>query len=142
MQDGQLILSGTADLGSIKLNSSNSGDLSSLDITGKAEAGTLTDEGNGGNLSIGKNGYPLAHGAGSELSNSTGFPGAGVLQVADNASLRSTGTSKLDGVQVDLDGNGMLELGNAANSISGLTGSGALNNGSALEITTARECPV
>ncbi len=40
-------------------------------------------------------------------------------------------------MQVDLDGNGMLELGNAANSISGLTGSGALNNGSALEITTA-----
>ncbi len=60
-----------------------------------------------------------------------------MLQVADNASLALNGTSKLDGVQVDLDGNGMLELGNAANSISGLTGSGALNNGSALEITTA-----
>ena len=136
MQDGQLILSGTADLGSIKLNSSNSGDLSSLDITGKAEAGTLTDEGNGGNLSIGKNGTLSLTGAGSELSNST-VSGAGVLQVADNASLALNGTSKLDGVQVDLDGNGMLELGNAANSISGLTGSGALNNGSALEITTA-----
>ena len=136
MQDGKLILSGTADLGSIKLNSSNSGDLSSLDITGKTEAGTLTDEGNGGNLAIGENGTLTLTGAGSELSNST-VSGAGVLQVADNASLALNGTSKLDGVQVDLDGNGMLELGNAANSISGLTGSGALNNGSALEITTA-----
>ena len=136
MQDGKLILSGTADLGSIKLNSSNSGDLSSLDITRKTEAGTLTDEGNGGNLAIGENGTLTLTGAGSELSNST-VSGAGVLQVADNASLALNGTSKLDGVQVDLDGNGMLELGNAANSISGLTGSGALNNGSALEITTA-----
>ena len=45
-------------------------------------------------------------------------------------------------VTLDLDGSGMLELGNAANTISGLTGTGALNNGSALEITTARECLV
>ncbi|MEI3558364.1 MAG: autotransporter-associated beta strand repeat-containing protein [Akkermansia muciniphila] len=136
MQDGKLILSGTADLGSIKLNSSNSGSLSSLDITGKTEAGTLTDEGNGGNLSIGKDGTLTLTGAGSELSSST-VSGDGVLQVADNASLALNGASKLDGVQVDLDGNGTLELGNASNSISGLTGSGALNNGSALEITTA-----
>lgn len=136
MQDGSLILSGTADLGSIRLNSTNSGDLSSLDITGKTQAGTLTDEGNGGNLAIGKNGTLTLTGAGSELSNST-ISGTGVLHVADTASLALNGTSKLDGVQVDLDGSGMLELGNAANTISGLTGIGALNNGSALEITTA-----
>lgn len=136
MQDGSLILSGTADLGSIRLNSTNSGDLSSLDITGKTQAGTLTDEGNGGNLAIGKNGTLTLTGAGSELSNST-VSGTGVLHVADTASLALNGTSKLDGVQVDLDGSGMLELGNAANTISGLTGTGALNNGSALEITTA-----
>ncbi|WP_354831816.1 autotransporter-associated beta strand repeat-containing protein [Akkermansia muciniphila] len=136
MQDGGLTLSGTADVGSIKLNSTNAGDLSSLDITGKTQAGTLTDEGNGGNLTVGKNGTLTLTGAGSELSNST-VSGAGVLQVADNASLSLNGTSKLDGVQVDLDGNGTLELANAANTISGLTGSGALNNGSALEITTA-----
>lgn len=88
MQDGSLILSGTADLGSIRLNSTNSGDLSSLDITGKTQAGTLTDEGNGGNLAIGKNGTLTLTGAGSELSNST-VSGTGVLHVADTASPRA-----------------------------------------------------
>lgn len=88
MQDGSLILSGTADLGSIRLNSTNSGDLSSLDITGKTQAGTLTDEGNGGNLAIGKNGTLTLTGAGSELSTAP-FPGTGVLHVADTASPRA-----------------------------------------------------
>ena len=136
MQGGKLTLSGTADLGSIKLNSTNSGNLSSLDITGKTAAGTVTDEGNGGALSLGKNGQLTLGAAGSELSNST-ISGEGKLLVADNASLALNGTSRLDGVQVDLAGNAALNLGNAANSISGLTGTGSLQNGSALEITTA-----
>ena len=63
--------------------------------------------------------------------------GSGTLQVADNASLLFNGTSKLDGVQVELSTDGMLELDNAANSLSGLTGNGSLNNGSALEITAS-----
>ncbi|MCC8149425.1 autotransporter-associated beta strand repeat-containing protein [Akkermansia sp.] len=136
MQGGKLTLSGTADLGFIKLNSTNSGNLSSLDITGKTAAGTVTDEGNGGALSLGKNGQLTLGAAGSELSSST-ISGEGKLLVADNASLALNGTSRLDGVQVDLAGNASLNLGNAANSISGLTGTGSLQNGSALEITTA-----
>ena len=136
MREGSLTLSGTADLGSIVLDSREADSLSTLNVTGTATAGTLTDEGNGGTLNIGGDGKLTLDTAGSELSNST-VTGSGTLQVADNASLLFNGTSKLDGVQVELSTNGMLELGNAANSLSGLTGNGSLNNGSALEITAS-----
>ncbi|KAA3282020.1 autotransporter-associated beta strand repeat-containing protein [Akkermansia sp. RCC_12PD] len=136
MREGSLTLSGTADLGSIVLDSREADSLSTLNVIGTATAGTLTDEGNGGTLNIGGDGKLTLDTAGSELSNST-VTGSGTLQVADNASLLFNGTSKLDGVQVELSTNGMLELGNAANSLSGLTGNGSLNNGSALEITAS-----
>ena len=136
MQEGSLALSGTADLGSIVLNSADADSLSTLDVTGTATAGTLTDEGNGGTLNIGGDGKLTLDAAGSELSNST-ITGSGTLQVADNASLAFNGTSRLNGVQVELSADGTLELGNAANSISGLAGSGTLTNGSALEITAS-----
>ena len=136
MREGSLTLSGTADLGSIVLDSREADSLSTLNVTGTATAGTLTDEGNGGTLNIGGDGKLTLDTAGSELSNST-VTGSGTLQVADNASLLFNGTSKLDGVQVELSTDGMLELDNAANSLSGLTGNGSLNNGSALEITAS-----
>ena len=136
LQDGTLQLSGNADLGAIKLNSDNAGNLATLDITGTATADTLTDEGNGAALTLGQGGKLTLTAAGSALDTSA-IGGKGQLNLADGASLALNGTSKLDGVQLHLEENSTATLANAANTISGLTGSGALQNGSSLEIAAA-----
>lgn len=61
MREGSLTLSGTADLGSIVLDSREADSLSHPERhRARATAGTLTDEGNGGTLNIGGDGQAHA----------------------------------------------------------------------------------
>ncbi len=134
MQQGTLALGDAADssIGTLTLAGTDSSAL--LDIRGgDTTLGDLTDDAQGGTVSLGSEATLSLSGTGS-LDNST-IGGSGKLVVEDGAALALADTAKLSGVALDLAGT--LDVGNAAgSSVSGFNGAGSLKgDGGALAVT-------
>ncbi len=102
-QQGVLQLDGTADVETLRLDSSDAGAPASIGIGGNTTAQTLAAGTYGGTLDIGTSGTLTLTGATAALGN-TAITGSGTLKLAQGSSLELAASSSMDGVLLELDG--------------------------------------
>ena len=134
-QQGVLQLDGTADVETLRLDSSDAGAPASIGIGGNTTAQTLAAGTYGGTLDIGTSGTLTLTGATAALGN-TAITGSGTLKLAQGSSLELAASSSMDGVLLELDGQ---LTANSDGNVSGLTGAGALTlNGHNFTVNAAQ----
>ena len=121
-QQGVLQLDGTADVETLRLDSSDAGAPASIGIGGNTTAQTLAAGTYGGTLDIGTSGTLTLTGATAALGN-TAITGSGTLKLAQGSSLELAASSLHGRVLLELDGQ---LTANSDGNVSGLTGAGAL----------------